>query len=174
MDSAACVMYYRELGREVHALFADYGQAAARNERVAARAIAGHYGIDLYEVTLSSPRGFGAGEVRGRNALLAMVALTMFPAEAGAIASGIHAGTTYYDCTEAFVQTTNSIFHGYTGGRLTYEAPFVRFTKADIHQYCRAKEVPIRATYSCEAGTDVPCGQCLSCLDRRELDAREE
>jgi 7-cyano-7-deazaguanine synthase len=174
MDSAACVHYYLDLHREVRALFVDYRQAARRLEVESARAVASHYGITLDELSVTGPRAFQEGEIAARNALLAMAAAMHFPERSGMIALGIHTGTTYYDCTPEFVEVVNTILDGYTDGRLQCEAPFVSWSKADIWQYCRAVGVPIDLTYSCEAGSDPPCGRCLSCLDRRGLDAREE
>jgi 7-cyano-7-deazaguanine synthase len=45
-------------------------------------------------------------------------------------------------------------------------APFATWTKQDIIAYCRTRNVPVHLTYSCERGTEPPCGTCLSCKDR--------
>lgn len=173
MDSAACIHYYRDLQRTVRALFVNYGQAGARVERESARAVGRHYGVVLDELSIAGPCTLPAGEIVGRNALLVMVAAMHFPERSGMIALGIHAGTTYYDCTPDFVRAVNSVLDGYTDGRVRCEVPFVGWNKADIWQYCRKVGVPIALTYSCEAGSQPPCGRCLSCLDRERLDACE-
>lgn len=171
MDSAACVRYYSSLGRTMRAVFVDYGQAAAHLELASARAVARHYGVALDEMSVVGPRAFAVGEVPGRNALLVIAAAMCFPERSGVIALGIHAGSPYYDCTPRFVEAMNTILDGYTDGRVRCEAPFVEWGKADVWNYCQETAVPVALTYSCEAGQNPPCGRCLSCLDRRDLDA---
>lgn len=173
MDSAACVHYYRNLGRAVRGVFVNYGQAPAHLELASARAVALHYGMPLDEMSVAGPRTFSAGEIAGRNALLVVAAAMHFPERSGVVALGIHAGSPYYDCTPRFVQAMNAILDGYTDGRVQCEAPLVEWDKADVWDYCRQAAVPVELTYSCEAGQNPPCGRCLSCLDRRDIDARK-
>ncbi len=174
IDSAACVRYYLDLGRTVRGLFVNYGQAAATTERESAEALARHYGIPLGQVEIKGPARFGIGEITGRNALLIFGAAMYCLERPATIALGIHAGSVYYDCSEAFMEVINALLDGYTDGRLRGEAPFLRWSKSGVWQYCRAAGVPTELTYSCEAGSRPPCGHCLSCLDRRELDVSEK
>ena len=46
VDSAACVQFFREVGRPTCALFIDYQQAAVRQEYAAAKALTEHFGAD--------------------------------------------------------------------------------------------------------------------------------
>lgn len=173
IDSAACVNYYLGFDRAVRAAFVDYGQAAAHLERTSARAVARHYSVPLDEMSLSGPSAFPIGEIVGRNALLVTVAAMYWPERSGVIALAVHAGTAYYDCSDGFIKAMNVILDGYADGRVQCEAPFVRWTKQEIWAYCREAGVPVDLTYSCEAGSEPPCGRCLSCLDRRGLDVGE-
>jgi 7-cyano-7-deazaguanine synthase len=47
-----------------------------------------------------------------------------------------------------------------------------QFSKADVVQLARRKGV--YGTYSCHAGTRIPCGRCISCLEVRGVRARRE
>lgn len=169
VDSAACATFYRSQQCDVSGLFVAYGQGALRQERRAARRIARHNAIPLSTVEISGLGPFGRGYIPGRNALLATTALSHWHARTGMIALGIHAGTTYADCSQGFVDTVQRVFDLYTDGRIRLTCPFLGWTKAQVWQYCRDAGVPIELTYSCERGGERPCGRCLSCKDRRTL-----
>ena len=171
MDSAACAAYYLDLGRPVRGLFVDFGQPASRSESISAQAVAAHYGFPLDCARLRGDRVFGQGEIKGRNGYLLLTALMLCPSHVAVIAMGIHSGTQYYDCTPSFVDAINAVFDGYTDGQIRFEAPFLDWEKPLIWAYCRSRGVPVQFTYSCEARSNRPCGECLSCIDRRALDA---
>jgi 7-cyano-7-deazaguanine synthase len=158
---------YRAAGREVTGIFLDYGQAAAIPEARAATRVAGHYGIDLRQMTVRSGRAFGAGEIMGRNGLLVFAALTCTELREGSIAIGIHAGTTYADCSHDFFERVRDLVADGSGGSISLEAPFVDWFKHDVMAYADRCGVPRDLTYSCELGTDPPCGRCASCGDIR-------
>jgi 7-cyano-7-deazaguanine synthase len=42
-------------------------------------------------------------------------------------------------------------------------APLLKFTKRDVLAMASARG--LKDTYSCHAGGDVPCGECVSCLE---------
>jgi 7-cyano-7-deazaguanine synthase len=171
MDSAACVKFYLNLGHTVQGIHVDYGQAAAAKEFRSASDLASHYGIHLATLACDFGHKFREGEIRGRNALLVLAALMSHSDFNGLIGLGVHSGTTYYDCSDVFISDLNRIVVGYSGGVVSLDTPFLKWTKRMIYEYCREQEVPLHLTYSCEAGTDVPCGKCKSCLDRSVLDA---
>lgn len=169
LDSSACIYYYINQGFNVRATFIDYGQKAYRKEYNSAINIASYFDIKLNHIIFKPNSKFQCGEIKGRNAFLVMAALVSDPLIKGLIAIGIHSGTPYYDCTELFVNDTNRILQGYYEGNVILEAPFLYWDKGMIYKYSVENKLPIELTYSCENGTDVPCGKCLSCLDRRAL-----
>lgn len=146
-----------------------YGQAAHREEREAAAAVADHYSVSLETLAVAG-RHFGEGEIRGRNAFLIHSALLAAPPGPTTIIIGIHAGTGYIDCTPEFVELMQRSLAFHTGGEVTLAAPFVDFSKGDVYVLTRELRVPVELTYSCERGGD-PCGECLSCRDRELLHA---
>ncbi len=171
IDSAACVDFYIEFGRPPCGLFIDYGQPAAKNEAESAKAVANYYSIPLFcskwEGHLTKTTGF----ICGRNSFLIVSALMERPITVSIIAIGIHAGTVYQDCSKHFLTKMQNIIDLYENGKLKLSAPFIDFTKSEIYSYCIERRVPIELTYSCESGGPTPCGVCLSCKDRKMLNA---
>ena len=150
-------------------LFIDHGQAAARSEAFALAALAPHLGIEVDRFQLSGPESLGAGELVGRNAMLIFSSLFLTRARPGLIAIGLHAGTPYFDCSDAFFASASKLVADHTDGRVSLIAPFLDWSKKDVFDYFRDANLPVDLTYSCEAGTDPVCGSCASCRDRRAL-----
>jgi 7-cyano-7-deazaguanine synthase len=151
------------------ALFVKYGQAAQLEEQRAAQAIAQHYAVPIETLAVEGRR-FGTGEIRGRNAFLIHAALLAASPKPTTIIIGLHSGTDYVDCTPEFVDLMQRSLAFHTGGEVTLSAPFVDFSKGDVHALTHRLQVPLELTYSCERGGG-PCGECLSCKDRELLRA---
>jgi len=150
-------------------MFVDYGQAVGKSERHAAARIAAHYRSTHREVKLGGSTKKQAGVIRGRNALLLLTALAEWQSSSGTIALGIHAGTHYADCSATFISAMQRIFDLYSEGSLIAAAPFLKWSKRDMWEYCQTNGVPVHLTFSCEAREKTPCGQCKSCRDRAAL-----
>lgn len=170
IDSTALLHYYISLGFEVVPVFVDYGQAGTKMEEKCARAVTQKYAVKLEVYHFEPNTVFYQGEIIGRNAFLILLVLLTHPGYRGIIALGIHSGVQYYDCSPAFLADMNKIVAEYTDGEALIDAPFLRWNKQMIFQYCRENNVPLDITYSCENGTVPPCGKCNSCLDRVEMD----
>ena len=169
IDSMACLNFYIQQKYDVECIFYDYGQPAVELEFNSALKIADYFKVPLfsYEINgLSIPQ---KGEICGRNALLSIYTLSLNKYSSYKIIIGIHSGTTYPDCSQNFVKQMNKVIDCYGNGKIVLEAPFISWSKADIVSYCKNAALPISLTYSCESGKNPPCGQCLSCLDRKEL-----
>jgi 7-cyano-7-deazaguanine synthase len=169
IDSTACAHFLRCQGIEVDGLFIDHGQAAASPEADAVSILCGHLGIPIRKVGLMGAHRLGPGELVGRNAFLIFTALFLSGGRSGLLGLGLHAGTPYYDCSEPFVSSISQLVAEHTDGRLSVVAPFISWTKKDVYDYFVSEGLPIRPTYSCEAGTEPTCGACASCRDRRAL-----
>jgi 7-cyano-7-deazaguanine synthase len=168
LDSA-CVLAERvEVGAEPIALFIDYGQPAAAIERSASRRLAEHFGAARGEVGVEGIE-LPAGEIAGRNALLVHLALTWLGnGGARTIYLGIHAGTGYRDCSPEFLEETQRSLDFQSGGAARLVAPFVNWPKELVVARALKLGVPVDMTHSCERA-EIPCGECLSCIDRRNL-----
>lgn len=169
IDSTACIYYYINQGFNVKAVFIDYGQIASKKELESAKKIAALYEVNLDIITLDHSLKFAQGEIKGRNAFLIFAVLLNYSKLQGLISLGIHSGTSYYDCSEHFSKNIQKILDGYTNGQLVLDTPFLKWDKKMVYNYCKINEIPIHLTYSCENGTDEPCGICNSCKDRRAL-----
>lgn len=169
IDSAACAHFAKSSGAQVSGLFVSFGQPAATQEASAARALADQLCIPLKIFHLTPSRELSTGELLGRNMFLATTALFVSGITQGAIYAGIHAGTPYFDCSPRFCELANSVLSEHTDGRVSYIAPFITWTKAEIFAYFNDAQLPIALTYSCEAGDTAPCGNCASCSDRRAI-----
>jgi len=166
VDSLACMNFYSRRGHSIKGVFVDYGQAAANHEESAATEIAKLYDVKLQKISVSFGNTFGEGEVLGRNPLLMMLALVASKSSASAIACGIHAGTSYYDCSKVFIDRISTIISEASCGKTQLLVPFVDWTKQEVFEYVKEQRLPIELTYSCEAGEMPECGRCLSCRDR--------
>ena len=86
---------------------------------------------------------------------------------------GIHAGTTYYDCSEHFAAQLGNILSASRTGQVVLATPFLQWSKQMVYQFCIESKVPTELTWSCEVGPSAPCGRCLSCTDREHLHVRK-
>lgn len=166
IDSAllACM-----LGRDgwcVQAIWVDYGQAAASAERSASQDLASHYRLDWRQIKMDGMNVPLGGEVPGRNDMLVATARACMPGTSVAI--GVHAGTSYADCAAQWVDGWRTLLDWQHGGAVSLLAPLVSLRKPEVLALAKEYDVPIILTHSCDAGP-VPCGQCLSCLDRQML-----
>jgi 7-cyano-7-deazaguanine synthase len=171
IDSAALLAFYLRQRFDVRPLFVDFGQPAVKQEVRAARAVCRHYGVSLSIMTVRSQVAFSVGEIPGRNAFLVFAAVLVFGMKPGIIAIGIHEGPPYYDCTAGFLKSIQTVIDGYAAGKIKVAAPFLKWGKQVIWEFCKKARVPVVSTYSCEKGGVRPCGKCLSCRDREALDA---
>lgn len=170
IDSTCCIQFALEEGCVVSPVFVDYGQVAKKQERRAAEDVCEHYQLNLH-VTRVTGLARVAGTIPSRNAILALLALTIADKDPNLILLGLHSGTPYYDCSPTFIQHVQSLVDGYTSGHSQVLAPFLRWTKGDVLEYAKVHRVPIGKTYSCELGSVPPCGECSSCRDRKGVNA---
>ena len=169
IDSTACIRFFKKLKFHVEGIFFDYGQLSLSRETRAVKKIVQFYNIPLKIVHVKGNREFSNGLISGRNAAFYFLALMNFKNETGSIASGIHAGTSYYDCSQTFLDQVQGTFDGYSNGTIKVAAPFINFSKKDIWQFCKKEKVPLHLTYSCELGKKQPCGKCDTCIDLEML-----
>ena len=169
IDSAACLAFYLKAGFRVECFHISFGQPASEHEQAAAERVARHFDVPLTILRWSGSADFMAGEIIGRNAFLFLGALIEIGKNKGVLATGIHSGTPYFDCSQTFLSSLQTVFDGYCDGRVQLAAPFLEWSKQQVLEFCEFEGVPIHLTYSCERGADQHCGRCLSCLDRSAL-----
>lgn len=169
VDSAVCCDLMLSRGFEASALFVDYKQPARDAEWEAAQTVADHYAIAIDSIRVRGIGSIKTGEIPVRNCFLTSAVAMRVGKAASLLVLGIHAGTPYYDCSPDFAAKLGELLRLCTDSRVTLLAPLLQWTKAEVYEYARKRAVPIGDTYSCELGTQPPCGNCLSCQDRTLL-----
>jgi 7-cyano-7-deazaguanine synthase len=168
LDSGCLLAELCEKAERPEGLFVDYGQRVAEAERAAAAAISAELGAHFSTLKIEGIE-VPSGEIAGRNALLVHLALTWLGESGPAnIYLGIHTGTTYRDCSPDFVTETQRSLDFQSGGVVRLVAPYVSWPKQLIFDRAVELGFDVGITHSCER-SDVPCGICNSCVDRRDL-----
>ena len=169
LDSSALLAFAKQQSLNPIAFHIDYGQPSSMAECRAVTRITEELTIPLLAVRYCGSQ-LSQGEILGRNAFLLHTALLEFPSRSGLIMLAIHSGTDYADCSPEFVDLMQRSFDLHTGGAIDLAAPFVCWTKEQIANFAHDLGIVIDHTYSCEAA-NIPCGECLSCIDRKLLTA---
>lgn len=193
LDSSTLLAHQAAEGTAAFALSVDYGQRHAR-ELTAATLIAAHYqvrhaildmtgwgalltGSALTDRAVAVPHGHYADEsmkatiVPNRNATLLMAAAGVALSKGcDRVLTAVHAGDhpVYPDCRPEFIHAAATAVELGTDRGVTIEAPFVNISKTDIARLAGELGLPIEMTWSCYEGGDVHCGQCGTCVERRE------
>lgn len=158
---------------EVLCLSFNYGQSHADRELGAAKRITDMLGVEHLFVTLDFPflrQDLVGGDpvVPNRNMIFISVA--------GAIAkirgfNLVFIGCTksdygvFLDCRLPFLRGIDDALVGSVGVNLV--APLVEMQKAEVVRIGREKHgIDWEDTWSCYAGGDEPCGECLACRER--------
>lgn len=81
-----------------------------------------------------------------------------------------HAGdhAIYPDCREEFMEAMGLAIRLGTYSEVTVIRPFISLMKADIARRGRELGIDFTQTWSCYVGGEVHCGECGTCVERRE------
>lgn len=106
--------------------------------------------------------------------LLAIAAGYAESIEAEAVTIAAHVGdhTIYPDCREAFMQAFADAMRLGTYAGVQLLRPFIEMSKAEIVQHGTRLGINFRDTWSCYVGGAVHCGECGTCVERREAFSR--
>jgi len=136
-----------------------------------------HFESHLLQSGASIPRGHYEEEtmkqtvVPFRNGIMLAVAAGLAESRnADGVVIAAHAGdhAIYPDCREDFMQAMgNAIFLG-TYADVALLRPFISMTKSDIARRGHELGVDFSQTWSCYVGSDIHCGECGTCVERRE------
>jgi 7-cyano-7-deazaguanine synthase len=196
LDSVTLAHLLHARGWNLSLLAIDYGQRHKR-ELALAQACAQRLGAEIHTVDLTGlrpllkgsaltddvvvPHGHYAAPsmaatiVPNRNAIfLAVAYAAAVAAGAQLVAIGVHAGDhpVYPDCRPAFIESFAAMQKIATEGsgdaRLELYAPFLNMGKHDIVRLGADLGVPFVETWSCYEGGALHCGNCGTCVERRE------
>src|SRR5690606_9338024 len=86
------------------------------------------------------------------------------------IALGVHAGdhAIYPDCRPEFIESLAQIAAVSNFKPIGVYAPYLYADKGDIAIEGKKLGVDYSMTHTCYQGTEVPCGKCGACAERKE------
>jgi 7-cyano-7-deazaguanine synthase len=106
-----------------------------------------------------------------RNAIFLSIAVSYaISIKADLVSYGAHASdfANYPDTTPTFIEAfSDAVKHG-TDSDLQIVVPFDRMMKQDVLEYALELKVPLEKTWSCYRGGDIHCGNCPSCIERKQ------
>lgn len=76
--------------------------------------------------------------------------------------------TIYPDCRPAFIDSMNQAIKNGTYAKIELWAPYTNLTKSEIARRGATKGVDYALTYSCYKGGETHCGECATCIERRQ------
>ncbi len=90
--------------------------------------------------------------------------------DAEALVIAAHAGdhAIYPDCREEFMKAMADAIRAGTYAGINVLRPFIAMTKAEIARRGAELGVDFAETWSCYVGGEVHCGECGTCVERRE------
>ena len=136
-----------------------------------------HFESDLLSRGGEIPRGHYEEQTMKRTVVpfrngIMLAAAAGFAESRGAAALVIaaHAGdhAIYPDCREEFMASMAAAIRTGTYAQIALLRPFIGMSKADIAARGHALGVDFARTWSCYAGGEIHCGECGTCVERRE------
>ena len=102
--------------------------------------------------------------------MLAVAAGFAESTEAAGLVIAAHAGdhAIYPDCREKFMESMAAAIRLGTYAGVELIRPFIAMTKADIARRGHELGVDYSKTWSCYVGGEIHCGECGTCVERRE------
>jgi 7-cyano-7-deazaguanine synthase len=198
LDSTTLLYHLRAAGCELKGISVDYGQRHGPHELAAASKICGQLQIEhrtlnmtplveflgqnsLSDSSKEVPEGRYEPEtmqlttVPNRNMILLSVGIAWaISSDFDSVAFGAHGGsyTPYPDCQPAFAESMDTVAGLCDWRKIRVLSPFIKWEKADIVRRGAELGVPFGLTWSCYKGGEKHCGQCGTCIDRKEAFAR--
>ena len=85
------------------------------------------------------------------------------------VAIGLLVNHTFPDQTKDFVEKAEISISTALGNKTHILTPLIDLDKRDVLKLAKEYDLePI--TYYCHSGTDVPCGKCISCRERKSAE----
>lgn len=180
LDSTVMALLTKEDGLIQFPLFIDYGQLGRDKELQAClmnfkrhglpepkiASLSGYGGLLSSGLTDSSKHILKDAFLPCRNLMfLTIGAAYAFQCGASAVGIGLldEAFSLFPDQTKLFLADTEALLSRGLGKPIRVISPLMTFSKADVLKIAKAKR--ITETYSCHAGTEIPCGQCVACRE---------
>lgn len=180
LDSTVMAVLAREERVEQFPLFIDYGQLNREKELGACISNFKRYNLptptvmklDGYGTLLSSgltdkkKRIYEDAFLPCRNlTFLTMGAAFAYQRGADAVGIGLldESYSLFGDQTRGFAIEAEALISRCLGKSMRILTPLMSFSKADV--VAIARDIGVKETYSCHAGTEIPCGVCIACRE---------
>lgn len=180
LDSTLSAVLAIEEGLSIFPLFIDYGQLAKDQELNACRTT--YKLLNLPEPHVVDVKGFGMlyhsgltnknkdifedAFLPGRNMLFILMGAT-YACNVGANSISIGLLTEklslFPDQTKDFIIKAEELICLITNRNIKILTPLMDFSKMDVVMLAESKGIV--GTYSCHAGNEKPCGQCIACKE---------
>lgn len=194
-DSATVAYWAKQQGYDIYAISFKYGQMADKETNCASQ-IAQKISVPIKVIDLSELKTIFTGVtslcdenipltseftqpiiVPFRNAIFLSVAVA-YAASVGAnkIFYGAQGSDEpfYPDCRREFYKAFEKAAQLGTDSNIEIEAPFSGKTKAQLLQLASEFGVPLDLTWSCYRSSDMHCGKCESCVNRKNAFAKAQ
>ena len=193
MDSTVLLYHLLDQGATVATLSVNYGQRHSKElfqaESITKALGVEHRTIDLRAITelfgnssltdteTNIPHGHYEEDnmkstvVPNRNMILLSLATAWAASlKADSVSYAAHSGdhAVYPDCREVFASALDKAIRLADWQEIYLNRPFVDYSKTDIVKRGAELHVPFEETWSCYEGNETHCGQCGTCIERRE------
>lgn len=183
IDSSVLLAWCSDQGIECQPLFVDYGQVTAPRELSAAEKVSKHYKYSLESVEIPNVSHITRNQITdpanstnpfypNRNLLLLTIgSLHAFENKNQGVGIGaIRAmnSTPFPDVNPTFFNQFSTLVETSLNFQLAIVTPFIDLTKTEVVKIGQKLQVPFKLTYSCLTNKEKPCGNCESCISRRE------
>lgn len=187
LDSATALAKTIKEKNSVRAIFFNFGQENYKRELAASRKISMFYNIDLEVMNLEGIQENFLGLSEGINIGIGFTSLTgdkshncphaLFGlASTFAILKGYNSvinGINAIDYVTApsikdYVKGYSELINRFEKDNFKFETPFLEISKTDIIKMGQKLEVPFHLTRSCMRNTEIHCGECSACKERKE------
>lgn len=192
MDSTTLLYQLIKEGKEVKAISFNYGQRHIRELEQAKKTCdklnIEHKIIDMAFMRdiasnssltgdIATPHGHYEAEnmkltvVPNRNMIMASIAIGWAVNENyDEVALGVHAGdhAIYPDCRPQFIDFLKDIAAVANFKSINIYVPFLNIDKGDIAIIGKGLNVDYSLSHTCYEGTEIPCGLCGACQERKE------
>ncbi len=109
---------------------------------------------------------------------LSIASMYAYSIQAELVAIGVHSGdhAIYPDCRKEFIMELEQVTNKGNAWfqPLRFYIPFIFLDKGDIVQKGIDLEVDFSLTQTCYEGTEKPCNECGSCVERRQAFAKND
>ncbi len=192
MDSVCSLYYSKEKYNVIAAVSFDYGSKYNHKELPYASYHCGKLKIphtvmkvgfvdDYFESSLMKDGSYAENSklknvssktiVPFRNGMMLAIAIGFAESLGGeGVVIAAHSGdySAYPDCREKFLKLMSQAAKAGTYNKVKILRPFVYLSKEEIVKIGRKLDVDFSKTWSCNKGDDIHCGECDTCLGRRE------